>query len=67
MRIKLDRPRCEGHGICAERSPELFTMDDDAELIEHYRDNDLPSSLEADAASSVAVCPVAALSLETDK
>jgi ferredoxin len=64
MRITVDRARCEGHGLCVERSPDLFTMDDDGELMEHYGGVALPDSLESDAASAVAVCPVAALSLE---
>jgi ferredoxin len=67
MQITVDRQRCESHGICAERSPQLFTIDDDGELIAHYEGEKLPPSLEADAAFSVAVCPVAALSLAIDK
>lgn len=28
MRIKLDRTRCEGFGICAKYAPEHFPLDD---------------------------------------
>jgi ferredoxin len=41
-------------------------MDDDGELIEHFEGVVLPTELENDAASSVAGCPVAALSIEPD-
>ena len=57
MQITVDRQRCESHEICAERSPQLFTIDDDGELIAHHEGENLPPSLEVDAAFSVAVCP----------
>ncbi|MGE2728775.1 ferredoxin [Mycolicibacterium vaccae] len=28
MRIKLDRTRCDGFGICAKHAPEYFSLDD---------------------------------------
>ena len=33
MRIVLDRPRCEGHGLCEEAAPALMHLDDDGELV----------------------------------
>ena len=33
MRIVLDRPRCEGHGLCEEAAPELMHLDDEGELV----------------------------------
>ena len=33
MRIELDRPRCEGHGLCEEAAPALMHLDDDGELV----------------------------------
>ena len=32
MKILLDRPRCEGHGLCEEAAPGLMHLDDDGEL-----------------------------------
>ncbi|WP_459545750.1 ferredoxin [Nocardia sp. X0981] len=61
MRIVLDRPRCEGHGLCEEAAPDLMHLDDAGELIidrEEIGDADTAS---ADAA--VRMCPVAALRL----
>lgn len=58
MRIVLDRPRCEGHGLCEEAAPQLMHLDDDGELVldrEEIDDGD------AAANAAVRVCPVAAL------
>ncbi len=60
-RIELDRPRCEGHGLCEEAAPQLMHLDDDGELILDITDinnSDLPAAQDA-----VRVCPVAALRL----
>lgn len=60
-RIELDRPRCEGHGLCEEAAPQLMHLDDDGELIidqPEISDEDLDAARDA-----VRVCPVAALSL----
>lgn len=64
MRVLVDRDRCEGHGMCEERAPELFRLDDDGELEYRYEGRAVPESLQADAAGGVSVCPVAALKLQ---
>jgi ferredoxin len=59
MKLVLDRPRCEGHGLCEEAAPGLVHLDDDGDLVidrEHVDDKDL-----AAANAAVRVCPVAAL------
>lgn len=59
--IELDRPRCEGHGLCEEAAPALMHLDDDGELIIDQPEvgpEDLPAARDA-----VRVCPVAALKL----
>ncbi|WAL68561.1 ferredoxin [Amycolatopsis cynarae] len=61
MKIVLDRPRCEGHGLCEEAAPQLVHLDDDGELVldrEEISDTDVPL-----ANAAVRVCPVAALRL----
>lgn len=61
MIIELDRPRCEGHGLCEEAAPDLMHLDDDGELVV-----DVPEVEGADvtrAQAAVRVCPVAALRL----
>ncbi|MDO5512562.1 ferredoxin [Corynebacterium sp.] len=60
-RIELDRPRCEGHGLCEEAAPDLMHLDDDGELIIDVTE---PGDDQLDAArDAVRVCPVAALKL----
>lgn len=63
MRLTLDRPRCEGHGLCEEAAPQLMHLDDDGELVID-REELVDGSPDATAASAaVRVCPVAALGL----
>ncbi|MGV9712804.1 ferredoxin [Gordonia sp. NPDC003424] len=62
MKIILDRPRCEGHGLCEEAAPDLMHLDDDGDLVidrDELTDDDI-----AEATAAVRVCPVAALRLE---
>jgi ferredoxin len=62
MKILLDRPRCEGHGLCEEAAPDLMHLDDEGELVidrEEVEGADL-----AAANAAVRVCPVAALRVE---
>lgn len=61
MNIELDRPRCEGHGLCEEVAPGLMHLDDDGELV-----IDVPAVEGTDLAAAqaaVRICPVAALRL----
>ncbi|MEU0654904.1 ferredoxin [Streptomyces albogriseolus] len=59
MRIVLDRPRCEGHGLCEEAAPQLMHLDDEGELVLHREEIDEADAAVANAAARV--CPVAAL------
>ena len=61
MKIVVDWPRCEGHGLCEEAAPQLMHLDDEGELVVDVEDVD-ESNLDA-AKVAVRVCPVAALRL----
>lgn len=61
MRIHVDYDRCEGHGLCAEQAPQLFSLDDDAELTYHAEGSDVPADQQAQARAAIASCPVAVL------
>jgi ferredoxin len=63
VKIVLDRPRCEGHGLCEEAAPALMHLDDDGELVIDQEDVEEGSPEAAAASAAVRVCPVAALSL----
>lgn len=58
MKLILDRPRCEGHGLCEEAAPDLLHLDDEGELVIDVEDVD--AHLEV-ARAAARVCPVAAL------
>ncbi|MEU8247880.1 ferredoxin [Nonomuraea sp. NPDC048916] len=61
MQIILNRPRCEGHGLCEEAAPHLMHLDDEGELV---LDREEVDGADLDAARAAArVCPVAALRL----
>ena len=61
MKISVDYPRCEGHGMCAAQAPEVFSLDDDAELIYRFEGAEVPGDLVTAARTAVNSCPVAAL------
>ena len=55
MRIVLDRPRCEGHGLCEEAAPQLMHLDDEGELVLDREQVD-DGSPEAGAAGPPSAC-----------
>ena len=63
MKIVLDRPRCEGHGLCEEEAPNLLHLDDEGDLVLDLDEVEEGSTYAAAARSAVRVCPVAALRL----
>lgn len=59
MKFELDRPRCEGHGLCEEAAPDLLHLDDEGEVVidvAEFGDEALER-----ARAAVRICPVAAL------
>lgn len=63
MRISIDRDRCEGHGLCEEKAPEVFSLDDDGNLTYHFEGTAVPVEHQDAARSATTVCPVLALRL----
>jgi ferredoxin len=61
VRIDVDWDRCEGHGICADQAPKVFSLDDEGELHYAFDNDDIPDDLAPSARSAIGVCPVAAL------
>lgn len=64
MKIVLDRPRCEGHGLCEEEAPDLMHLDDEGDLVIDHEEVSEGSPEAAVASAAARVCPVAALRLE---
>ncbi|WP_406432401.1 ferredoxin [Streptomyces sp. NBC_00631] len=61
MKISVDYARCEGHGLCADQAPHVFSLDGEAELIYRFDGADVPDEHRSAARTAVNVCPVAAL------
>ena len=62
MRIELDRPRCEGHGLCEEAAPRADAPRRRRRTGDRRRGGRTGPSCDA-AKAAVRVCPVAALRL----
>ncbi|HEX5597598.1 MAG TPA: ferredoxin [Micromonosporaceae bacterium] len=61
MRVQVDRARCEIHAQCVFVAPDVFTLDDNDELIyESAPDEALHSAVEEAARA----CPVQAIFLD---
>ena len=61
MKISVDYARCEGHGLCADQAPDVFSLDDDGELTYRFDAAEVPDEHQVAARAAVNVCPVAAL------
>lgn len=59
MHVVVDRERCEGHGLCEDAAPEVFTLDDDGQAV--VLADPVPAELHAATDRAVRLCPVAAL------
>jgi ferredoxin len=64
MRIVVDFARCEGNGQCAIDAPDLFSLDDDDNLL--VADYEPSPDLWPQAERAVRSCPKQALSLVDD-
>ena len=61
MQITVDHDRCEGHGLCEEQAPEVYTLDDAGDVVHRFEGRDVPDDLADAAERGATVCPVAAL------
>jgi ferredoxin len=61
MKVSVDYARCEGHGLCADQAPDVFSLYDDDELTHHFEGAEIPDEHRAASYAAVNACPVAAL------
>ena len=64
MRIQIDRDLCQCHGVCTGDAPEVFTFDDDGELL--VLEPNPPEALKAQVETALKFCPTGAISLVND-
>ena len=61
MQIEVVMERCEGHGLCAEVAPNIYSLDDEGYVAYRYSGQEVPAHDQAAADKGARVCPVAAL------
>jgi ferredoxin len=61
IKLVLDRPRCEGHGLCEEVAAQLLHIDDEGYAAIDV--NEIDDATLATAQAAARICPVAALKL----
>ncbi len=59
MRIKLDPDLCQGHGICCEEAPNVFSLDRDPPV--RVLQEEPPEELREQVKIAVRYCPTGAL------
>jgi len=62
--LRVDRIRCDGHGLCAELLPEMITLDDWGYPIVDPRP--VPAHLLEHARRACVACPLLALRVEPE-
>lgn len=62
-RIVVDRDVCQGHGQCALIAPDLFSLDDNGELV--LASEVVDDSRRPDVEDAADVCPTQALTIES--
>nr|WP_315591912.1 ferredoxin [uncultured Cupriavidus sp.] len=65
IKLILDRPRCEGHGLCEEVAAQLLHIDEEGYAAIDV--NEINDANLATAKAAARVCPVAALKLVDDE
>ncbi len=63
MKVEVDYEKCEGHGSCVEACPEVFALDDDADVVTVLDDSPTDTAVREKAARAARVCPVAAIQI----
>jgi ferredoxin len=61
LQIVVNRAGCEGHGLCAQTSPDIFELDEEGYV--RLKVAHITADQEAEAEAGARVCPVAALTV----
>ena len=63
MKVKVDYEECDGHGVCVDTCPEVFSLGDDDEEVTLLTEEP-DESLREPVTRAVGLCPKAAIELE---
>ena len=65
MKLRIDRTKCVGHGLCVARTPEVFSFDDEGYIL--TADGTVVAEEHHDSARiSAAVCPEVVIEIIED-
>lgn len=62
MKIQVNYDRCDGHGVCAAACPDVFSVDEDLDLVRLLIDEP-PTEMRQMVETAVRSCPKGALKL----
>lgn len=63
MKIKVDRNKCSGIGLCEAMSPDFFEVDDEG-VLQFVRGDEVADDVRDQIDVAVAACPTGALRCE---
>ena len=64
MKVTVDRDLCQGHGVCENEAPDVFSVSKQGVLT--ILDESPPESLASQVRAAAAYCPTSALRIEED-
>ncbi|MDE3086089.1 MAG: ferredoxin [Acidobacteriota bacterium] len=64
MKVVVDRDRCQGHGVCENEAPEVFSVSKQGVLT--VLDESPPGPVRPQVEAAVTYCPTGALRIEED-
>ena len=64
MKVTVDRDLCQGHGVCENEAPEVFSVSKEGLL--SIVDESPPDALRPHVEAAVRFCPTSALRIEED-
>ena len=65
MKVKVDRQKCEAHGVCVLAAPSVFALGDDDSVVTVLQEHP-GEELQSQVEEAVRLCPVAAITVERE-
>jgi ferredoxin len=64
VKVVLDELRCDAHGVCVDRCPEVFDLGDDDDVV-RVLDDEPDEALRPSLVRAAQGCPKAAITIES--